>query len=55
MAQLVRSPTGRGAPEQRGAVVVELLETRVRITIDPGAERETVAAVLETLAGREGR
>jgi hypothetical protein len=48
MAQLVRA--GGGAADRAGAVVVELIEARMRITIDPGADREIVATVLEALA-----
>jgi hypothetical protein len=44
IAQLVRAP----APE-RGAVIVEAPEVRLRVTVEPGAPRETVAAVLELL------
>jgi hypothetical protein len=44
MAQLVRS-SGDGV-RGRGAVIVEGLDTRMRVTIEPGADRETIAAVL---------
>lgn len=49
MAQLIR-PAASG--ERAGVIVVELLEVRVRVTIDPGADRETVATILELLAVR---
>lgn len=48
VAQLVRSPA-----VERGAVVVETLDARVRITIEAGAPAETVAAVLGILVPRE--
>ena len=54
MAQLVRTPAGNGA-DRTGAVVVEMLDARVRITIDRGADRDTVATVLEVLALRVDR
>lgn len=48
IAQLVRS----SAPLERergGSIVVEALDARLRITIEVGAERDTVAAVLGVL------
>ena len=45
VAQLIRS----SAPVERergGAIVVEALDARLRITIEAGAERDTVAVVL---------
>jgi hypothetical protein len=50
IAQLVRSPA-----VERGSVVVEALDTRVRITVEAGAPPETVAAVLAIVMPREGR
>lgn len=41
IAQLVRPPA-----VERGAVVVEALDARVRVTVEAGAPPETVAAVL---------
>lgn len=48
VAQLVRSsaPVDR---ERGGTIVVEALDARLRITIDVGAERDTVAVVLGAL------
>ena len=48
VAQLVRSsvPVER---ERRGSIVVEALDARLRITIEVGAERDTVTAVLGVL------
>ena len=50
IAQLVRSapPHERGAAA--GAIIIELLDARVRITVDGGADRETMAAVLALLS-----
>jgi len=48
VAQLVRS-----APAERGAVVVEVLDARVRITVEAGAPAESVSAVLAILVPRE--
>lgn len=48
IAQLVRSPTA-----ERGAVIVEALDARVRVTVEPGAPADTVAAVLGILVPRE--
>ena len=48
IAQLVRS----SAPLERergGSIVVEALDARLRITIEVGADRDTVAAVLGVL------
>lgn len=48
VAQLVRSsaPVDR---ERGGSIVVEALDARLRITIELGAERDTVAVVLGAL------
>lgn len=48
VAQLVRSsvPVER---ERGGSIVVEALDARLRITIEVGAERDTVAVVLGAL------
>ncbi len=52
VAQLVRS----AEPARReGSIVVEALDARVRITIEPGADRETVIVVLDHLASRDDR
>jgi hypothetical protein len=50
MAQLVRSsaPHDRRAPD--GAITVELLDARVRITIGGSADRDAVTAVLALLS-----
>ena len=50
MAQLVRSsvPHDRAAPA--GAIRVELLDARVRVTIDRGADRDAVTMVLAVLS-----
>ena len=48
VAQLVRShsPAER---DRGGSIIVEALDARLRITIEVGAERETVATVLGVL------
>lgn len=48
VAQVVRS-----AAAERGAVIVEALDARVRVTVEPGAPADTVAAVLAILVPRE--
>ena len=48
VAQLVRS-TAPAEREHGGSIVVEALDARLRITIEFGAERDTVAAVLGVL------
>jgi hypothetical protein len=48
VAQLVRSPAA-----ERGAVIIEALDARVRVTVEPGAPADTVAAVLGMLMPRE--
>ena len=55
MAQLVRPAAGGGGTDKTGSVVVELLQMRVRITVESGADRETVVTVLKTLAERVDR
>ena len=52
VAQLVRAslPAER---ERDGSIVVEALDARLRITIEAGAERDTVAAVLSLLVRAE--
>jgi len=51
----VRSTVPHSSGEPAGAIVVELLDARVRITIDPGAGRDMVTSVLELLASRVER
>jgi len=53
VAQVLRS--GGDGGRARGAVVVEGLDTRVRITIESGADRETVAMVLALVGPSRGR
>ncbi len=48
VAQLVRSSALRQC-ERGGSIVVEALDARLRITIEVGAERDIVAAVLGVL------
>lgn len=49
VAQLVRSSA------ERGAVIVEALDARVRVTVEPGAPADTVATVLGIVVPREAR
>jgi len=48
VAQVVRS-SAAADHEQRGSIVVDALDARLRITIQVGAERDTVAMVLGVL------
>lgn len=50
VAQLVRS-----SAVERGAVIVEALDARVRVTVEPGAPADTVTAVLGIVVPREAR
>lgn len=52
VAQVIRSGSdGR----RRGMIVVEALEAGVRITIEPGADRETITTVLAIVAAPRSR
>ena len=48
MAQVIRAP-GSVDGGRRGGVVVDLPEVRARITVEAGAERATLALVLDAL------
>ena len=48
MTQLVRAPV-----HERGAVIIEARDARLRITVEPGAPAETVAAVLGVVLATE--
>jgi hypothetical protein len=52
VAQLVRSPSD---PIGGGAIVVEDLDARLRITIEAGADRDTLAVVLALVTSRTAR
>jgi transposase len=54
-AQLVRSPATVGDTASRGAIVVEFLDARVRLTVDVGAERETLTHIIEVVLARTAR
>ena len=54
VAQLVRSSTPVDREREGGSIVVEAFDARLRITIEAGAERDTVAVVLGALV-REAR
>jgi len=51
VAQVIRTATSEAA-RPRGAIVIEALEARLRITIEPGADHEAVGAIVTALAGR---
>lgn len=53
VAQLVRSPAERVG--RQGSIIVEGLDTRVRITIEPGADRDALALVLDVVGSRVDR
>jgi hypothetical protein len=55
IAQLVRSPAPRSSGQPVGTIVIELLDARVRITVDTGVDRDTVMAVLESLTSQVTR
>lgn len=55
LAQLVRAPQVPRDEVPRGAVVIELLDVRARITIEQGTDRQTLATVLKLLDRRAGR
>jgi hypothetical protein len=54
VAQLVRAPEPAREPD-RGVVVVEWLEARVRVTVERGADRDALVAVLGLVASRSDR
>lgn len=55
IAQLVRSPAPRSSGQSVGTIVIELLDARVRITVETGVDRSTVMAVLESLTSQVTR
>ena len=55
VAQLVRATAGGHDARGAGAVVVEDLDARLRITIEAGAEQALVTTVLAVVAGRRAR
>jgi hypothetical protein len=55
VAQLVRATAGGHDARGAGAVVVEDLDARLRITIAADADRELVTTVLAVVAGRRER
>jgi hypothetical protein len=55
-ARVVRSPAvASSVLPTRGAIVVELLDARARVVVEPGADRETLAIVLDLVEARGGR
>lgn len=55
LAQVVRVPPAARDEVPRGAVMIELLDARARITIEAGTDRQTLATVLELLDRRASR
>ena len=55
VVQLVRATAGDDDARSAGAVVVEDLDARLRITIGAGADRALVTTVLAVVAGRRAR
>jgi transposase len=55
VAQVVRAPAGDADARSAGAVVVEALDARLRITIAAGADHALVTTVLAVVAGRRAR
>lgn len=47
LAQLVRPPASEASSARRGGIVVDLVDARARVTVEPGADRETFAMVVE--------
>lgn len=50
LAQLVRAPSTDGGSGRRGAIIVDLLEVRARITVELGVDRETLSTVVQVLS-----
>jgi hypothetical protein len=50
LAQLVRSRTSESAP-RHSSILIELLDMHVRITVEPGADREALALTVALLVG----
>ena len=53
VAHLIRSSADR--TRGGGTIVIEQLDTRARVTIEPGADREMVATVLTLVTSRTDR
>lgn len=52
VAHLVRSPAAETRPPRTGAIIIEALDARVRVTVEPGADRDTLGMVLSVLGGK---
>ena len=52
VAHLVRSPATEARATVRGAIIIEALDARVRVTVEPGADRDTLGMVLAVLGGK---
>ena len=52
MVQLVRVPAAPVAKAGRGAVVIDLVDVKARVTVEPGVDAATLATVLAALGVR---
>jgi hypothetical protein len=52
VAHLVRSPATETRQPRGGAIVIDALDARVRVTVEPGADRDTLGMVLSVLGGK---
>lgn len=51
LARVVRTPAVTHAEARERAIVLEVVDAGVRIAIEPGADRRTLAMVLEVVRG----
>lgn len=52
VAHLVRSPSPETRQPRGGAIIIDALDARVRVTVEPGADRDTLGMVLSVLGGK---
>jgi hypothetical protein len=52
VAHLVRSPAADTRQPRIGSIIIEALDARVRVTVEPGADRETLGMVLAVLGAK---
>ena len=52
VAHLVRSPAAETRHPRSGSIIIEALDARVRVTVEPGADRETLGMVLGVLGAK---
>jgi hypothetical protein len=56
LARVIRTPSVPTTPlDAPSAIALEVLDGRVRIAVEPGADPRTLAMVLEVVAARGGR